>query len=82
VLFRSNSLSLTPAASPDIAPTNSSPPAQASAPDKSRLAADAEEPKPPAVDPDMDEARRILIDYIGLLSKRSPLLATHASEAN
>jgi carboxyl-terminal processing protease len=33
--------------------------------------------KPPAVDADMDEARRIMMDYISLLPQGSPLLVAH-----
>jgi carboxyl-terminal processing protease len=39
---------------------------------------DPDEMKPPAVDPDLDESERIMLDYISLLPKTSPLLATQA----
>ena len=39
---------------------------------------DPDEIKPPAVDPDLDESERIMLDYISLLPKTSPLLATQA----
>jgi hypothetical protein len=40
-------------------------------------AAAAAKKSPPAVDPMLDEAERILEDYISLLSKNSVLMANH-----
>lgn len=42
------------------------------------LAADADEPKAPVVDADLEEAEDIMLDYISLLPKDSPLLVTPA----
>jgi len=36
--------------------------------------------KPPAVDPELDEAERIMMDYISLLPKSSPLLFTQTGQ--
>jgi hypothetical protein len=36
-----------------------------------------EEPKPPALDATLDEAGRILVDYIALLSEKRMLTASH-----
>ena len=44
--------------------------------DGSPAGEDLDDPKPPGVDVDLQEAERILMDYISLLPKNSPMLVT------
>jgi carboxyl-terminal processing protease len=71
---RTNFLALKSAAGGRSMPPLNSVAVSAATPDNA--AVDSEEPKPPAMDVDLEESEHIMMDYISTLPKDSPLLAT------
>jgi carboxyl-terminal processing protease len=59
--------------------TNRTDLAGAAAPSAAAAGDEEDDPKPPVVDAGLEEAKRILMDYIPLFAKDSPQLATHES---
>jgi carboxyl-terminal processing protease len=77
---RTNALALKGEAGETAVPGTNSAVASAGLPENP--AADSDELKPPTVDADLAEAERIMMDYISLLPKDSPLLATQTAPRN